>query len=62
MWVYAEITIYERNTYRKVHGFLARTLISDCMDEDDAQEKALVMWQSMFKPYGDVDIDDIWVD
>ena len=62
MWVHAEITIYERNTNRKIHDFSVRTLVTECQNEYDAQDKAIEMWQNMFSAYGDVDIDDIWAD
>lgn len=62
MWVRAEVLIYERNTYRKIHDFSVRTLVTECQDEYEAQDKAIEVWQNMFSAYGDVDIDDIWTE
>lgn len=62
MWVHAEIVIYERNTFRKIHDFSVRTLITECDDGWQAQDRAIEVWEKMFSAYGDVDIDDIWTD
>lgn len=62
MWVHGEVTIYDRNTYRKIHEFTVRTEIMEVSDEWETCNEAAKLWKKMFEAYGEVDIDDIWTD